>query len=209
MSAPVPRSRDDDPSRGTDSSTTRTEPADGLRLAALEGRLRLLVLHLAGRAILARAEIDDLVQEVFLRAVSSGPLPRREPDDATDAALYRYLSTIARHAVIDAARAIRTRKREGITDRLLHSEWSQVPGLRESQVAGGDPGPPTRAVGAEGIERLARGFQALDPDHRRVIGLRQFEGLSAAESARRMGRSETAVHSLYRRALEAWEQASL
>ena len=44
------------------------------------------------------------------------------------------------------------------------------------------------------------------PDHRRVIGLRQFEGLSAAEVGQRLGRSESAVHSLYRRGLEAWEQ---
>jgi len=41
-----------------------------------------------------------------------------------------------------------------------------------------------------------------------VIGLRQFEGLSAAAAGRRMGRSEAAVHSLYRRALLAWEAGS-
>ena len=40
-----------------------------------------------------------------------------------------------------------------------------------------------------------------------MIGLRQFEGLSARATAQRMGRSETAVHSLYRRALAALEQA--
>ena len=31
------------------------------------------------------------------------------------------------------------------------------------------------------------------------------EALGAREAARRMGRSETAIHSLYRRALEAWQ----
>ena len=55
---------------------------------------------------------------------------------------------------------------------------------------------------AEYSERLA-----LSAEHRRVLGLRQFEGLSAEQAARRMGRSATAVHSLYRRALLAWEQA--
>ena len=55
---------------------------------------------------------------------------------------------------------------------------------------------------------LERAFLELDPEHRRVIGARQFEGLSAAETARRMARSETAVHSLYRRALLAWEDAT-
>jgi DNA-directed RNA polymerase specialized sigma24 family protein len=41
-----------------------------------------------------------------------------------------------------------------------------------------------------------------------VIGLRQLEGLTAAEAGLRLGRSEVAVHSLYRRALEAWERAA-
>jgi DNA-directed RNA polymerase specialized sigma24 family protein len=41
-----------------------------------------------------------------------------------------------------------------------------------------------------------------------VIGLRQFEGLTAAQAGARMGRSEAAVHSLYRRALESWESAA-
>ena len=52
---------------------------------------------------------------------------------------------------------------------------------------------------------LARSFLALPPEHRRVLGLRQFEGLSAEEAAARMGRSAAAVHSLYRRALQAWQ----
>ena len=35
-----------------------------------------------------------------------------------------------------------------------------------------------------------------------------FDGKTAKETGTRMGRSETAVHSLYRRALEAWDQAA-
>jgi RNA polymerase sigma-70 factor (ECF subfamily) len=155
--------------------------------------------------VLARTEVDDLAQEVFLRAVAADDLPPHEPGDAP---LYRYLSAIARHTVVDIARAIRAHKRDGREDRLLRSEWSRAAGVRASQVRSDGPGPSTRAAGAETGERLARGFQRLAADHRRVIGLRQFEGLSAAEAARRMGRSETAVHSLYRRALEAWEEAS-
>jgi len=54
-------------------------------------------------------------------------------------------------------------------------------------------------------ERLEQRFRALPAEYQRVIGLRQFEGLSAREAAQRMGRSETAVHSLYRRALLAWQ----
>ena len=57
--------------------------------------------------------------------------------------------------------------------------------------------------------RLMRAFEQLTPEHRRVLGFRQFQGLSARETAVRMGRSETAVHSLYRRALQAWAETRI
>jgi DNA-directed RNA polymerase specialized sigma24 family protein len=66
-------------------------------------------------------------------------------------------------------------------------------------------GPATRALAAEEALRVEQVFRALAPEHRRVLALRQFEGLSAAECALRMKKSESAVHSLYRRALLAWE----
>ncbi len=114
---------------------------------------------------------------------------------------------LARHVAIDAARALRARKREGSEQRLVRSDWSSS-GPHESQIAARTRGPATRVAEAEGLERLAAAYGRLAPEHRRVIGLRQFEGLSAAEAGLRMGRSEVAVHSLYRRALEAWESAA-
>jgi len=177
----------------------------GERLAAQTRRLRLLIVHLAGRAIRQRVDPDDLVQEVFLRALASpGALPPAEPGEA---ALYRWLTRIARHTVIDVARAIRTRKREGAEAALVHSDWSHA-GVRASQVAARTRGALSHAARREEHARLVAAFRELPPDHRRVLGLRQFEGLSAAETARRMGRSEAAVHSLYRRALAAWGAAS-
>jgi DNA-directed RNA polymerase specialized sigma24 family protein len=107
--------------------------------------------------------------------------------------------------VIDAARALRAQKRHGGATRLARSDWSRT-GAPEPRAPGA--GPSTRVVGAETSRRLTRAFLALPGEYRRVIGLRQFEGLSARATAARMGRSESAVHSLYRRALEAWQAAS-
>lgn len=167
----------------------------GARLALHEHRLCLLVTHLAGRAVRARVEVEDLVQEVFLRALAARSLPR--PEEGPEA-LWRFLAHLARHAVVDCARALRAARRDGDERPLSRSDWSRV-------AAGARPGPATAAGLAEASRELARRFLALPPEHRRVIGLRQFEGLPARECARRMGRSETAVHSLYRRALLAWE----
>ena len=177
----------------------------GERLAKQERRLRLLLVHLAGSAVRARVEIDDLVQEVYLRALGSYALPPApEDDEAGDPALWRFLARLARNAVIDAARAIRAARRDGRTTPLAHGDWSRS-GPRASQLLAATWGPATRVAANELEQELEVRFRALDPEHRRVIGLRQFRGLSARETAERMGRSETAVHSLYRRALSAWQ----
>ncbi len=177
----------------------------GQRLAHHERRLRLLLAHLAGPAIVARVETDDLVQEVYVRALGAEELPPRGPEEAGDAQLWYFLARLARNVVVDAARAIRAARRAGRTARLVHSDWS-VAGPRASQVLAATWGPATRAGARELEARLEASFRGLSAEHRRVIGLRQFEGLGARETAERMGRSEAAVHSLYRRALLAWRE---
>jgi len=176
----------------------------GERLMAQAGWLALLLRHLAGRAVRARVELDDLVQETLLRVCAmSSPLPEREPGEL---ALRRLLATVARHAVTDVARRLRSARRSGQETRLLRADWSGT-GLSQSRLPGLAPGPATLVGMAEDQRALIAAFERLAPEHRRVIGLRQFEGLDAAETGRRMGRSATAVHSLYRRALAAWHEA--
>lgn len=176
----------------------------GLRLAAQEQALRLSLAHLAGRALRARIELDDLQQEVYLRALAARGLPAPEAD-GDETPLRRFLTRLARNVVVDAARALRAAKRDGTEERLERSAWSRA---GRARLAAPRPGPATQAAAQEGIQRLVAAFEGLAPEHRRVLGLRQFEGLSARETAGRMGRSETAVHSLYRRALLAWEAAA-
>lgn len=171
-------------------------------LAASAGRLRLLFAHLAGPRLRASAELDDLVQETLLRALAS---PNRPSTGAAE--LARWLNAIARHVAVDAARALRARRRAQTPLRLERADWSRV-GLRESQLAASTAGAATRLSARDDEQRLAEAFARLSAEHRRVIGLRQFEGLSAGQAATRLQRSESAVHSLYRRALQAWAEAA-
>lgn len=168
----------------------------GERLVAHERRLRLLLLHLMGTALRTRIEPEDVVQEVWLRALAApAPLP------SDDEAVWRFVAHLARNTVVDIARAARAQKRTAVHEPLLRSSWTRA-AAREP--AADTAGPATRLLHAERQHDLAAAFDRLAPEHRRVIGLRQFEGLSAAEAAQRMGRSESAVHSLFRRALQAW-----
>jgi RNA polymerase sigma factor (sigma-70 family) len=175
----------------------------GLRLARHDQRLRLLIQHLTGHALRQRLDFEDLVQEVYLRAVSAGAgLP--QPDPPADLPLWHFLIRLARNTVIDAARSIRAAKRAGKEMPLAHADWSGA-GPRASQILAQTRGPLTRAEGQETSRQMRESFDSLSSEHRRVLGLRQFEGLSARESAARMGRSEAAIHSLFRRALVAWQ----
>lgn len=176
----------------------------GQRLGSLDTRLRLLLLHLTSSAVRARVEIEDLLQEVYLRALAR---PEELPaESANEQDLFRYLRTIARHTVVDVVRAARAVKRDGREQPLDRPSWSRtsLPGLDPLDPG---PGPRTRVEGLEAQARLDRAFDSLSAEHRRVLGLRKFEGLSARETASRMGRGEKAVHSLFRRALEAWDAA--
>lgn len=171
------------------------------RLSAQAGWLRMLCAHLAGRRVRAHVELDDLVQETLLRAVASA-------DGAPDASrgeppLQAWLATLARHVVIDVVRSLRAARRDGQVVRLARADWSTT-GLSMSRVASDTPGPATRVGADDEVARLMAAYDRLSAEHRRVIGLRHIQGLSARETARRMGRSESAVHSLYRRALAAW-----
>lgn len=147
-------------------------------------------------------EVDDLVQEALLRAwQDKARWPAWEPGDG---GLTRWLAVIVRHATIDAARASRAKKRDGREQHLERSDYSRGGDLRDLPAE--TAGPSTRAGWREARGELERAFQRLSGEHRRVLALRQFEGRSAAETALVLGRSETAVHSSFRRALQSWER---
>ncbi|MFG0317726.1 MAG: RNA polymerase sigma factor [Planctomycetota bacterium JB042] len=171
------------------------------RLARQAGWLALLFVHLAGPRVRSRVDREDLVQEVFLRVLSAGAHP---PE--TERELRRYLATVARRVVFDVLRALRARKRDAHELPLDRSAWSEAGGLDDA-LAASATGPLTGLAREEHRDALVAAFERLSPEHRRVLGLRQLEGKSAREAAARLGRSEAAVHSLYRRALEAWERS--
>ena len=160
-------------------------------------KLRLYVEYRLGRALALRVEVDDVIQETFLRAW-------RDIAGATlsgDSAFFGWLVAIARNVIVDIARASRSEKRQGEPLRLERSAWSRVGSL---DPADSGAGPRTRAAQNEIAARMNMAFRALAPQHRRVIALRQFEQRSAREAAPQLGCSEQAVHALFRRALDAW-----
>ncbi|MEM8711931.1 MAG: sigma-70 family RNA polymerase sigma factor [Planctomycetota bacterium] len=175
-------------------------------LAQLAGRIELLVAHLAGSALRRRIGVEDLAQDVTVAVLASERAQGLRGDE-----LWRFVRAVARSTVVDAARRLRhAPRREASLASGRPSGVASSASSGDGRLDPGAPGPGPRSLvaNAEAERNLLAAFDALIPEHRRVLGLRRIEGLSAREAAERMGRSESAIHSLYRRALSAWAEAA-
>jgi len=131
-------------------------------------------------------QVEDLLQEVHLEAFRT--LERFQ--DRGPGAFARWVAGIARNKALHALRSGRRSRREGSLD---------VTGA--PTVASFRTTPASGAVRKELSSRLTSALDTLSEDHRRVILLRHFEGLSGPDTATVLGRSEGAVRVLFFRAL--------
>lgn len=146
-------------------------------------RLVRYLIYLLGR----RDEVDDLVQETWLRVLERGSSydgrSRFEP----------WLFTIARNLAIDHLRKGRTfsldSNDEGEQDTALQTPVSNA------------PSPFTLAARTEDAERLAGSLQLLEPIYREVLVLRFQEELSLQEISGIVGAPVATVASRIYRAL--------
>ena len=111
-----------------------------------------------------RGAAEEIVQEVFLRAWRHAE--RYDPDRA---GVRTWLYQIARHAVIDARRRAAVR-----------------PGPPPSEEPGDAESPGTLEQAMLGWQ-VAAALEALTPEHRQVIRLAQFQGLTMREISERTG----------------------
>lgn len=117
-----------------------------------------------------RDDADDVTQDVFLKLTRV--LHRYEPQAVPFAA---WLMRVARNAAIDCVRGRR-----------------ELP-VEEVRIE-------RAAVGPAGCdETLCDAVRALPEDQREVVVLRHVVGLTPAEIARRLHRSESSVHGLHHR----------
>jgi len=144
-------------------------------------RLEAIIRSRMGPQLRQFIDPEDILQESLLRAFAS--LKGFQWHD--DASFFRWIVGIANHVILKAARRAK---------RPLKID-SQADGTAE----GTSPSQGVRQQ--ERFQRLQRALESLDPDHREVIRLARFEGLSLKEIAGRMGRTPGAVAQLLARAL--------
>ncbi len=196
---------------------SEAKPAvDKLLASALRGRSedlgRLLELYRNYLHLLARTQIDlhlqgkidpsDLVQETMLEAFRDF----RQFRGGTEAELLGWLRRILVHNLARLVeRHVGTQKRNVRREVSLHRRLADLERSSanvEAALVSQWSSPSAQAQRRETAAILADQLARLKPDHRDVIVLRNLEGLSFEEVARRMGRTAGAVRMLWLRALD-------
>lgn len=163
-------------------------------LEAHLGDLRAFVRLRIGPELRAREASSDLVQSVCREILQKGE-SFRHPGDA---AFRRWLFTTALRKIADRADHWRAEKRDGGRE----EPWPTHGGDAElAPRYRAFSSPSQHAIAREELERVESAFEQLSEEQREVVTLAQVAGLSRAEIALHMGRSEGAVRVLLHRAL--------
>lgn len=173
------------------------QEAFSLLFAKYRPRLAVLIHHRLGAELRRTADVDDLLQETFLKAFKEfGRFVYREPGS-----FFRWLAAIADHTIADAARYQGRKKRHA--EELLPLPSPSNPGVPEPR----DSNSPSRVFSERTrVERLMNALEALPEDYRRVILLSKIEGFTTAEVADKLSKSREATALLLHRALKRFRQ---
>ena len=138
---------------------------------------------------------NDVVQDTYFEAFRR--LAQFQAADENSA--YRWLVTIARHRVAELMRMRRTARRGGDA---AHAAQGDSVVMMLSELASHRRTPSRSAARHEFMAALEQSVGRLPPDLGQALNLRYIHGLSCAEIAEKMGRTERAVHMLCNRALK-------
>ena len=165
------------------------EHAKGALLARQVQRLRAFVRGQIGTRLRTRENSDDLAHSVVREALVD--FDRASRGGAAN--FRKWLRVTARHKVQGRGR-FWNRDRRAL-DRVQSLGEETV----EPQAIDGTPS--GAAIAREDLARLEQAFASLPPDWAEVVLLVRTQGLSHAEAARRLGRTESATRTMLSRAL--------
>jgi RNA polymerase sigma-70 factor, ECF subfamily len=190
----------EDLSRLAEAAARGDESAMGLLLERHLPGLRAFVRLRAGRAIRERESSSDIVQSVC-REVIAHQERFRYPSEA---AFKQWLYATALRKISNRAEFWKMQKRDGARE-------LRVDGHAGEPSRGGDADllacyatlstPSRHAIAREEVERFENAFEQLSEEHREVITLAHLVGLSRAEIATELEKSEVAIRALLYRGM--------
>jgi RNA polymerase sigma-70 factor (ECF subfamily) len=163
----------------------RLRRRDPQALGELYDRFGRLAYSLILRVVRDTAIAEDLVQETFLRVWN-----RIHSMDVEKGAVGPWLLAVARNRAIDYLRSTAGRERNALD--LDNTEHPALYRDMEPDILMSDR-----------TRRVKAAMEKLSPNHRQVMELAYFEGLSQAEMAERMGQPLGTVKTWVRTALKS------
>lgn len=168
---------------------SRAQGGDSEAFAALYDRYLDQVYGFVIRKVGDRSLAEDLTSDVFLRALRN---ISRFSWQGVD--IGAWLMTIARNRITDHFKSARAR--------LEHPADE----IRDEPVSGREDDPEQAALAGDVGDALHLAMDLLADDHREVLDLRFVQGLSVAETAAAMDRTDGAIKALQYRAVRALAQ---
>jgi RNA polymerase sigma factor (sigma-70 family) len=158
------RNMTDRPPSGRDGKRDTSQQELAERVYALRGALS----QYFGRRVTDASEVDDLVQDVFVRMLRRGALAHSDQ-------LVAYVFQTARSVLVDRDRRRRTRQadRHVALDPDAHADIA--------------PGPEAGLLAREALRASSLALMDLPERTRTIFLLRRLEGMSFSEIARRLG----------------------
>jgi RNA polymerase sigma-70 factor (ECF subfamily) len=169
----------------------------GALLDRYRAYLRFLAQRKLERAVQARVDVSDVVQQTYLEAHRDFETFQGQEEAELMGWLRRILEHNAAHTI---EHHLFAQKRT--VDREKSLDDSRAAGAPlAGQVAADQTSPSGRAMLGEAAARLAEAIESLPEDQREAIRLRHLEGWTLEQLSRRLGRSESAVAGLLKRGL--------
>jgi RNA polymerase sigma-70 factor, ECF subfamily len=175
---------------------------DGQALGRLLERYRnyvgLLVRLQVGRRLRTKVDIEDLLQEISLEIHRKISQFRGRSEREFLTWMRRLIGSILANQV---RHYLGTKSRDARLERALVDDLDQSSRALNEGLIASQSSPSQQAVRREQAVLLADALNELPEDYREVIILRQLEGLSFPDVARRTGRTEDSVKNVWLRAL--------
>lgn len=160
-------------------------------------RLTVLVHYKMSAELQGTMEVEDILQEVFLAAARD----MKQFTYLSPGSLMAWLSRIADHVIVDAARYQNREKRRA--EEMLRFRSESNPTGPEPV----DSETPSRLFAREEtVQILLKKLDALPAEYREVIVLAKFEGLTTKEISERFGKPRENVALLLHRALKRFRE---
>ena len=160
-------------------------------------RLAVLVHYKMSASLHDTMEVDDVLQEVFLSAAQD----MKQFTYQSPGSLMAWLSRVADHVIVDAAR-YRNREKRRAQEMLRFRSESNPTGPEPV-----DSETPSRLFAREEtMQILLKKLDALPADYREMIVLAKFEGLTTKEISEQVGKSRESVALLLHRALKRFRE---